>query len=204
MIKPKQKQLSQNQLTVVLVMLAVIVWVIGLIISRAVLGTILFNNKVISRKRSVESTLSANISKLSEIKRNFEALETKSLDPERVLRALPTKQDVPSLASKLEALMAASSVSFKSFGLENTTSLEDDPASPVLSEGLQEYTYSIKVEGAYAGIVQMLRNFEREISPMRLLSVKVQGTEQTASAELTIRAYFQSPFSLDFEKETLQ
>ena len=200
-------RLNRNQLTVVLVMLAVVVWVLGLIISKAVLGTILFNNRLIGKKRAIESTLSDNISKTDDIKNSFEGLADKDLPSEKVLRSLPVKQDVPGLASKLEALLVASNVSFKSFALESTgevSETDDATGSAPVTEGLQEYTFTIKVEGAYGSIIQMLLNFEREIAPMRLMNVKVEGTEQTASAEIMIKAYFQPPVTLDFAKEEIK
>lgn len=188
----KGKQLSQNQLTILLIMLAVVVWVIGLIVSKAIFTTITFNNKVISQKRAVDRTLSENLSKVSTIHSNYQALSGKGVEPSRVLRALPTKEDSPGLASKLEALLAASSVSFNAYSLSSSSSeVISETSGPVDATGAvdaagtgsepRSFDFSIQVSGTYGAILQMLGNFERELSPMRILSLKVGGSEGKAS-----------------------
>lgn len=202
------KQLSQNQLTVILVMLAVVVWVIGLIISKAVFQTILFNNKVIGEKRSVDNTLQDNLNKTEDIRRNFQALIAEGVTAEKIARALPTGQDVPGLASKLEALMAASGVSFRSFSLEGAdpNASGGDPATEntPTTDAPTEFFFTLKVEGPYTNIVLMLQNFEKEITPMRITNIKIDGSQQLATAELNIKAFYQDPVKLEFPKETIK
>jgi Tfp pilus assembly protein PilO len=206
---PSTKQLTQNQATLALVMLAVVVWVVGLIISKAVFDGIVFNNKVIGRKRQAESTLKANLEKTEELQTNYEALQASGFDTNRALRALPTRLDIPGLASKLEALLAHSKVRFESFSLDSGVGA--DPASASADSGAtvapavpQEFSFSIKVEGTYAGIIKTLVNFENQLSPMRIVTVKIEGTEQNASADLIIKGYYEDAVRIEFPKETIQ
>lgn len=202
MIAPKeQKRLSTNQTTVMLVMVAVVVWVVGLIISRSVLGVILFNNEVIGRKRAVDSTLTKNLQSVEELKSQFGKLNDAGVDKDKVLRALPDSYDVPSLASRMEGLLLDSFVSFDSFSLINN---QQTDGSSVGSGGVQELTFAIQVSGPYQNVRKMLSNFQQEISPMRIKQIKLTGSESSTSAQLTIVSYYQEHVSLDLKTETLE
>lgn len=208
-MKSDKKALSASQLLIALIMIAVVVWAVSLIVSKAVFDTISFNNRLISRKRAVDSTLSVNLEAVDELKAKFDQVEAIGPGAARVLRALPDKADIPSLVSKLEALLAASGVSFDRFSLsgasdsQNTSTTDDGTTSSVATTP-QELTFSIQVSGSYASLLTVLENLEHEISPMRVSKLEIGGTISEASATIDIITYYQDRISTDFTTETLQ
>lgn len=202
--KSVKGNISNSQASIVLITLAVVVWVVGLIISKSVLDIILFNNRLIGRKREVEATLQHNLDTVDELRSNFEALEDRGLTSSRVIRALPDKIDVTGLASRIEALLAASTVNFESFGIDTAVPAGTEEGSSNSAPGVQELAFTIQVSGPLQNIKNMLSNFEREITPMRITSVSLSGTEQSAQATLKISSYYQEKESLEVKTETVQ
>lgn len=200
MDKLTKGKLSNNQASVVLITLAIVVWVVGLIISKSVLDIILFNNHLIGRKREVDSTLQSNLNTLDELKSNFHDLETQGITSARVIQALPDKADVTALASRMEALLANSTVNFESFGVDTPPPSDTSNSAP----GPQQLSFTIQISGPLQNIKNTLSNFEREITPMRITGLSLSGTEQNAQATLKITSYYQDKESLDVKTETLQ
>ncbi len=201
--------LSSNQFIVVMVMVAVVVWVLGVLISQAVFKTISFNNRLLEKKQEIDRTLGANIKAVDSLKAAYQELETLGPSPKIVNQALPDTADLPAVVSRFEALIHASGLEFSSFALRSTQLVSSQPQ--VVSRGIssvattpQELMYSIGAEGTYPGILKMLRNLENEITPTRLTEVKIHGTQQQASAVLVIKGYYQEQMTTNPIKETYQ
>lgn len=202
-----KSRLSHNQFLIVMVMLAVVVWVVALIVSRAIIKTISFNNRLINKKQEVEQTLDTNLATVESLKAGYQELETLGPRPQVIVQALPTTLDIPAIVSKLEALINASGLSFTTFSLESSSEGTGDPAgvsepTTVASTGQnQEYIYTVGTQGAYQSVLKMIKNFEREISPTRLIELEIQGTQKTATATLRVKGFYQSALTTRYTKE---
>lgn len=204
----KTKKITHNQATVILIALAVVVWVVGLIVSKSVLDIIMFNNRLIGRKRQVESTLQHNLDTVDELTTNYDNLQTRGVTSTRVLNAIPDKLDVPGLASRIEGLIRASSLNFESFGLAPSSTPVATPATDSTGQPttptIKELVFTIQVSGPYKSMKAMLSNFEREITPMRITEINITGSEQNAQATLKITSYYKDRITLDVPKEVIK
>jgi Tfp pilus assembly protein PilO len=200
--------LSSNQFTVVMIMIAVVVWVLGIVVSRAVFKTISFNNRVLDKKQEIDRTLGENLKTVDGLRAAYQELETLGPPPRTVLQALPDSLDTPALVSRLESLIHASGLEFSTFTLTNSTI--QNPVSPSgtsasqLTDTPRDFTYTISANGSYPSVLKMFKNFENEITPTRLVEVKIQGTQQEAVATLTIKGFYQPRASTNFIQETFK
>lgn len=205
----RMPQLSNSQFMVVMIMLVIVVWVVGLIISNGIIKTISFNNKVLSKKQEVERTLNANLSLVDNLRVGYSELEAIGPRPRIILSALPNSYDPPALASRMEALINASGMQFNQFSLES-----DDFAIGALDEGLEghgvatagvkEHIYGITAKGTYVNAIKMLNNFDREIYPTRIVNIFIEGDQKSTSITLSIKGYYQESVSIEKVTEDLQ
>lgn len=205
----RSRTLSSNQFIVVMVMVAVVVWVLGLLVSRAVFKTISFNNRLIEKKQLIDRTLGSNIKTVDSLKAAYQELETLGPVPKTITQALPDTADLPAVVSRLESLINASGLEFSTFALRaaSSSSLQGQNVPRGTSSVAtvpQELTYSVGAEGSFPNIIKMLRNLENEITPTRLSEVKINGTQQQASATLDITGFYQAPMTTNPTRETYQ
>jgi Tfp pilus assembly protein PilO len=204
---PRSHTLSSNQFIVVMVMVAVVIWVLGLLVSRAVFKTISFNNRLLEQKQVIDRTLGSNIKTVDSLKSAYQELETLGPVPKTIVQALPDTADLPAVVSRFEALINASGLEFSTFTLRAapTSSLQGQNVARSLSSVTtppQRITYNVGADGSFPNIIKMLRNLENEITPTRLTEVKINGTQQQASAILSIVGFYQAPLTTNPTKET--
>lgn len=198
------KSLSNNTLVVTMMLIAVVMLVVGFIVSRAIFKTISFNNRVISEKRQVESKLKTNVKNLGTIMGNYEVFEETGAGSDVVLKALPTEVDIPALLTRLEFMFNSSGVSFGGFSIEGAENVLAGGETELSSETPLEATVTISISGPYANIKQALSNIENEIAPYKVKTLGISGNDREASAQITFVMNFLGAKSVDIEKVELK
>jgi Tfp pilus assembly protein PilO len=202
------KKLSYNQFIVVIIMIAVVVWVVGLIVSKAVFDTISFNNRLIGRKRAAASQLQENLNNVDALEEAFSDLETRGPNTVRVLHAMPEQMEVPSLGSRLENLANSTGVRLETFTVSSssTTPTTEEVTAPANVGGPQPQPseFIVGFGGTYAGIIAAINALEHEITPIRIKELRMTGSESEAIAQVTIVVYSQPATEIIAGKETVQ
>lgn len=161
---------------------------------------LLFNERVLDEKRQTITTLRANTNNVSELEAQIRVLDTnqalidaKSQPSDEALRvildALPSEANSLALGASLQNILLAD-ININALQVESVDGepLEDgavqDIAGDTGSQG--EITFRFSVSGDEQALKRILRNLERSIRTIDVLSLRIEG--QGASSVLTVQA----------------
>lgn len=172
-----------------------------------------FNNKIIDAKYKATTTLTNNLSNAEELRKNIDGLvasleldsvKTNKDDPntKSVLDALPTSFDPAALATSLQqVILGRSGVSVESIVVPTQTAGENiettDPTP-------QEMKFSVVVSAPYDKVVNLVRDMERTIRPIKINSVSMNGSDQSLRVTIDATTYYQPSRSVELKKEALK
>lgn len=202
-LKPNKK-LGKNGVMGLLLTIATVAFAISFVFSRNLIGDIIFNNKVMGKKNQVNQTLEENLSKVDELKRNYEAMQSRGVTSETVLTALPVGDDYAALAGQIESMAALAGVRLTAISPANVTSAALVPETAPSTAGIPiEAKYSLNASGSFAAIIQFVHNLEINLRPMRFSLSNISGIEPEVQVEIEITTYHQPATIIGDEKETI-
>ncbi len=202
--KTATRHLSTSGLIALLLVVATVGVVLSFVFSRQLVGDILFNNKVISAKNEVNTTLKQNLDAVPELKTNYQRLQQDGPKTSEILEALPTTEDFGPFSATMEALSARAGVQLLGITLEGTN-LVVEGAEPVTSvSGPQPVNYRLSMTGSYDKLVTVIKNLQLNNRPIRIQSISFSGEEPKILAEISITTYYQGLTEVGDVTETLQ
>lgn len=208
----KHVEIDKSQSTMLAVIAAAVAFcVFGLFATKSLVSKGLYQRRALSAEHSVESTLQGNYTAAQTLVTQYGvfAQENPNMiggnmngnglndgdNPRITLDALPSKYDIPALASSVEKILSGRSVSIDSL------TVTDDPSANSDQPQAQPKTVSIPVsfEGTtnYKTAQQLLQDFERSIRPFDVNSLQISGTDKSISMTVNMTTYFQPAKSLN-------
>lgn len=224
----KKSTSSTSGLIAILMTVCTFMLVISFLLSKELIADIRFNQKVISKKNTANSTLKKNVDSLDDLKSNFDQLVKDGPQPGVVLSALPVGVDYAGLGSEYEAMAASSGARLSNIALDSTiastTSTSSTPSSTTSSSApassaslapttanaaaasdvLQTFRFRVTATGSYASLQQLTKNMEQSLRPTRIESVAISGAEPNVTAEYVLTSYYQGAAVIKPAKETVQ
>lgn len=208
----KHVQIDKDQSKMLAVIaLAVALCIFGLFATKALVSKGLYQRRALNAEHSVESTLKSNYSSAQTLLSQYNVFVQE--DPNAIggnasgsgpndgdnariaLDALPSKYDIPALASSVEKILSGRSVTI------NSLNITDDPSSNPDQPEAQPQTVSIPFafEGStnYKTAQQLLQDFERSIRPFDLNTLEIDGSDANMQLTVNMTTYFQPAKSLD-------
>lgn len=185
---------------------ASIATVFGLVGSRALLGQLRYQNRVIKAKQTALKQLETNIDAVSSLVSAYKSFEnspesiigTPDKNSKIILDALPSKYDFPALTSSLEKLLAG-------YSIENISGSDDEVAQATAAQSqVIEIPFEIDVSSSYASIQALIENFDRSIRPLHILTLELSGADNNMRMSLTAKTYYQSEKTLEIKTEEIK
>lgn len=215
--KPKIN-LEHSSTIFALMFVAMVMVVASILLSKQLFSSIRFTGRVIAKHNETRDTLAQNVQTLPELKSNYELLSTEGPEPDKVLRALPTDDNFPGLATLIEQLAAVSNVRLTAISVvesgptaqativtdaptdvASAANATDDPAADPAAQGTpivmaqpETVSFNISVNGEYTDILEFFNAIETAIRPMTVSAVSLGGTNNAITAELSLLTYFQT------------
>ena len=168
----------------------------------------IFNNKVLAAKYKANDNLSKSLRATDDLKSNINALVadpdlalTRNSDTESnlqvILDALPTKADVAATATSIQQEIAQGS----GVTLESVTPPTEPDSSDTSVTGAQQLQFSLVASGTYQQIQTFLKNLEKTIRPMNIVSLDVSGDDASLRATITLNTYYQPLTTVTVKKQ---
>lgn len=202
--KTTTKHLSTSGLIALLLVVATVGVVLSFVFSRQLVGDILFNNKVISAKNEVNTTLKQNLDAVPELKTNYQRLQQDGPSTSEILEALPITEDFGQFSATMEALSARAGVQLLGITLEGTNIAAEGVEPLVAVSGPQPVNYRLSMTGSYDKLVTVVKNLQLNNRPIRIQGISFSGEEPKILAEISITTYYQGLTEIGDVTETLQ
>jgi Tfp pilus assembly protein PilO len=203
-----KQQLSSNNLIVVMLLITFLVVGISVLVSKALITSIRLDTKVVSAKGKAEKQLKEDITAAPKLVDAYAALGSQA----GVLAdALPNTSDFPSLIVTLENMTAGAGIRLKAVAPSLAAAATDSTGAPVATTGdnsleptPQSYPFSITLDGNYPALLKLLDELEKSARPMRIMSMVLNGSGSTMSAQMEMETFYQDKAELPFGKETIK
>ncbi len=206
-LSSKRLQIDKSNTKVLIyISLAVIALVFALVASLSLWKQIQYQNKVLSLRNKAVDQLEKNKKATAQLQAQYVAFDTASesiignsdANSKVVLNALPSKYDIPALATSLESLMNQSGVNI--VGISGT----DDQASAQQSSNEPQPTeipFSLTANGSYDSVKKLVANLEKSTRPITIKTIKYSGTESDLQVNIDAVTYYQPLKTLDLNKK---
>ena len=202
-ITDKREKISQANSTVfIAVAIAAVVTMFSLMSLRFLWMKTAYNDRVISAKQTARSAIESNLQSLDSLNSQFPELKDRaSNNSKTILHALPPSYDYAALVTSMEYLA-------KTSGVRLVGGVGQDLSASVIKEQStsqpQEIPLNISVEGSYEGIVRYIEALERNIRPIIVTNISLNGNNTSLQATLQAKTYYQPARTLDVANEEVQ
>ena len=169
------------------------------ILSRQWLGDLKFNNKVISAKNQVNSTLSQNVDSLGQLQQNYTAMQQSGLTASQVLAALPTAPAYADFSNDVEAMAALAGIQLTSVVQSST-----DLSTPTATASSLPVQFQIVANGKYKNIQKFLQNLQDAKKPVIIDVAGLSGVDPAVSLQLTVTTFYQPVTTITNDKKVLK
>lgn len=208
-----------NSRIVIYTSIAAFMVVFTLVASKTLISQAMYQNRVISAKRTAVSQLKTDISSTSNLVTAYKAFVSTPQnviggDPNGsgpkdgdngkiVLDALPSKYDFPALATSLEALLTSQNVQIQSItGTDQEVAQQNDQSSsnpqPVAMP------FQISVSGNYQSIQNLIGVFNSSIRPFQVQTMLISGNDSNMTLTMTAQTYYQPEKVFSVTKEEVK
>jgi hypothetical protein len=205
-----------NSRIVIYTSIAAFMVVFTLVASKTLISQAMYQNRVISAKRTAVTQLKTDISSTSNLVTAYKAFVSTPQnviggDPNGsgpkdgdngkiVLDALPSKYDFPALATSLESLLSSQNVQIQSIsGTDQEVAQQNDQSSgnpqPVTMP------FQISVSGNYQSIQNLISAFNSSIRPFQIQTMLFSGNDGNMTLTMTAQTYYQPEKVFSVTKE---
>lgn len=193
--------------------------VFTLVASNTLIREAMYQNRVISAKRTAVNQLKTDIQSTSSLATAYKAFVSTPQnviggDPtgtgpkdgdngKIVLDALPSKYDFPALATSLSSLLTSQNVQVQSIsGTDQEVAQQGDESSsnptPVAMP------FQISVTGNYQSIQNLVKAFNLSIRPFQVQTMLISGNETNMTLTMTAQTYYQPEKIFSVSKEVVR
>jgi len=209
-----------NTRVVVITALAAVVVVFSLVASYALFQQMMYQNRVLSKKKDAVSTLKKDLEAVATLKQSYTAFVSNSINilggntddsGERggdnakvVLDALPSNYDYPALITSIEKLVTDQGASITSIA-----GIDDQVAQDVAGSSAPQpvdMPFDVVFTGDYEQIQNVLKTMDKSIRPIQVLSIQFAAGQDAGKLSVTMHAktYYQPAKLLQIRKEVVK
>lgn len=222
------KQVSMKQVSidktnarmVAVIGVAAFLVVFFLVAAYTLFGQMMYQNKVIGKKKAALNQLQENIKNRDSLVSSYQAFVSApqnliggnpdgtgprdGSNAKLVLDALPSKYDFPALATSLEKLLTTQNVA-----IQNITGTDDevsqDNQQPSASPTYIEMPFEFTVSGDYDAIQGVMRALELSIRPIQVQTVHITAEQQDKlTLTVTAKTYYQPEKALTINETVVK
>lgn len=208
-----------NSRIVIYTSIAAFMVVFTLVASKTLISQAMYQNRVISAKKTAVSQLKTDIASTSNLVTAYKAFVSTPQnviggDPNGtgpkdgdngkiVLDALPSKYDFPALATSLESLLTSQNVQIQSIsGTDQEIAQQNDQSSsnpqPVAMP------FQISVSGSYQSIQNLVAAFNSSIRPFQIQTMLMTGNDSNMTLTMTAQTFYQPEKVFSVSKEVVK
>ena len=200
---------KSSKKVLIAVCVAVVCLVVALVASQSLMKQLKYQAKVLDMRNKAVSQLEKNIKATKSLEASYIAFDTASesimgnnlSNTKIVLNALPSKYDMPALATSLEGLMTTSGVSIVSItGTDEEATAEQSAADPQP----KEMKFSVSAKGNYSAIQTFIRNIERSTRPIKISHISYKGSDNDLTVTITGTTYYQPLKAFEIKEEVVK
>lgn len=216
----KHLQISKANLVIVIVIAAAcFTTIFSLTASKVLIQQQSYQAKVIKKKTVARNNLEANLKARDKLVSQYKAFvgtplnviggsSTGSGDRDGdnakiVLDALPSQYDYPALATSLEKILLANSLTITSI-TGNDDELNQANVSASNSPVPVEMPFQFSFEGPTQQTESLFDSLQRSIRPLQVESITISGNDQKLTTSITAKTYFQPAKSLKITSEVVK
>jgi hypothetical protein len=208
----KHLKIDKDQSTILIItVIATIITVFSLFALKALILKGNYQHRGINAKQSVVKQLQANIESSKKLVSQYSVFADQ--DPNLLggskegqgardgnnsrlsLDALPSKYDVPALASSIEKLLNDKNADIKSITIKDDPTANSDEPSP--HPGVVAIPFSFQTSANVNGAQLLLQDFEKSIRPFDVSSIDVTGSDASLTVTINGQTYFQPAKNLN-------
>jgi Tfp pilus assembly protein PilO len=215
----KQSQVMSKNYMIVFVLISLLVVGVTVLAGKALVTSIIRDNKVVSAKSAANRQLKADLVSAPELVDSFSALGNQA---GLLADALPNTSDLPSLIVVLENMGNDSGLTLKSVAPTDTGVLSTPGSTvssatvampgaastaasdPTVAPPPQPYEFSVNFSGTYGSLQKFLADIEVSARPMRVVGVQITGTGSSLSGEIEVETFYQATAVWPFGTETIK
>jgi len=216
----KRVQITKSQgIIVATTAIAAFLLVFTAIASKSLIGQIMYQNRVISAKKTAVNQLKTNIQTSDSLVSSYKAFVSTSQNvlggnpqgtgqrdgdnAKIILDALPSKYDFPALTTSLEKIISAQNLQIQSISgnddevLQGASSSSPNP-SPV------PMPFQVAVSGDYQSIKNLVNTFGASIRPFQIQTMQIAGGQANMTLTITAQTYYQPAKNFDMTKKVVK
>jgi Tfp pilus assembly protein PilO len=209
-----------NTRVVVITALAAVIVVFSLVASYALFKQMMYQNKVLGKKKEAVSTLKQDLEAVTTLKQSYTAFVASSVNilggnaegtGERdgdnakvVLDALPSNYDYPALITSIEKLVTDQGAKITSISGTDDQIAQSAPGSSTPQP--IDMPFDVVLTGNYEQVQNVLKSMDKSIRPIQMLSVQLAAGQEAGEITASIRAktYYQPAKLLQIRKEVVR
>lgn len=182
------------------------------------------SNKIKAQDKTI-SLYKAKLDDLATLETAFKEMKEKRgnlSDAERVMNALPQREEYRSLIAMMESIAASSGVTLSSVsngsssGASNSSSTSSSSGSSSSSTSSssssssakttspQNLVFTVSIEGDYGRLIAFLTNTEKSARVINFRDMKISGEKDKITADLTMETYWQDKANIESTQEELK
>lgn len=202
-----------NQTMVTATSVAAFLVIFALVASNTLFSQMLYQNRVISAKKTAKSQLVTDLSARDSLVSSYKTFvspttnliggdSSSSDNAQLVLDALPSQYDFPALATTLEKLLTSDNLQILSI-----TGTDEELTQQSTSSGSSSpipMPFQFEVSGSYQSIQSMIASFESSIRPFQIQTIQLAGTESAMTATISAQTFYQPAVSLKIGSEVVK
>lgn len=202
------------------VSIAVFMVIFGLFSAKSLLSQGSYNKLVIKEKKSALKTAKQNVINAKSLEQAYVAFASEPINllggnpagngpldgsnPKLTLDSLPSVYDYPALSSSVEKILIDNSYQIERIGGSEDASLSTvvGAAGSAASSGVAvqastlpstvtEIPYPLKIQSDVGGVERLLKILEKSIRPFYVDSIELSGNDQSLSAKITMKTFYQ-------------
>lgn len=217
-LRKRQQIGAANRMVFVWVIIASVVIGVAVVLAQFMMRQLLFNNKILGELNTTNSNITKSISSYDGLKtevtklfadNNLNVLKkgADSTALQVVIDALPTEKNQVALATSMQSeILGPAGVSIMSFSIVDTTgsAAATTSSATAVTTGAQSFDFSFTISGTYAQVQQALKNIERSIRPVTILTIDTKGTDAQMRTSVTARTYYQPAITVQLQQGTVK
>jgi Tfp pilus assembly protein PilO len=200
----KKTAISTNNFIIMVIVASFLVVLLAGFVTKQLVGQIMFNNRVVSKKAAASRQLKQNLEAIPQLQSNYANLGARG---QLVLDSLPSTPDFPAAVSMLEVMAGTSGVRLKSVSPGDTEvqlASAETSGQGQLASGAQPVSIRLTVEGSYDSLLSFYKNIELSSRPLKVVSIDQSGVTASQAADIGLTTYYQAPADLSPKTEVVK
>lgn len=216
----KHLQINKSQSVILIAAaLAAFLLMFSAVASKALVDQILYNNKVISAKKTAVSTLRQNADSSEKLVSEYKAFVGTSQNllggnpqgtgprdgdnSKIILNALPSRYDFPAVTTSIEKMVVSQNLQISSItGNDDEVAQSENSSSP--DPEPIDMPFEVAVTGGYGSIRKLIDVFDKSIRPFQVETMQLAGNESTMTLSMTGKTFYQPAKNFNMTKKVIK